>query len=84
MEISDEWCSSGISTGTGALNIFTRYINSGIQYTLISLQMTQSCDVVYMYKGQDALQRDLDRLKQWAHMNLMRVNKSKFKLLHLG
>ena len=26
----------------------------------------------------------MDRLKQWAQENLMRFNKSKFKVLHLG
>lgn len=41
------------------------------------------CGATEMPEGPDAIQRDLDRLRQWAQVNLMKFNKSKFRDLHV-
>ena len=42
------------------------------------------CGAADTPERQDGIQGNLDRLEQWAQVNLMRFNKSKFKVLHLG
>ena len=35
-------------------------------------------------EGQDAIQRDLDRFQKWTQVNLVRLNKTKYNIMHMG
>lgn len=45
---------------------------------------TKLCGAVNTLEGRDAIQRDLDRPETWGCVNLMKFNKAKHKVLHLG
>jgi len=66
-------------------NIFVSDMDSGIECTLSKFaDDTKPCGVVDTPEGRDAIQRDLGRLERWTGVKLMKVNKAKYKVLHMG
>ena len=71
--------------GPVLFNIVISDIDSRIKCTISKLaKVTKMSGVFNTPEGWDVTQRDLDKSENCAHVNLMRFNKAKSKILHLG
>ncbi|GAB0205606.1 triadin [Grus japonensis] len=70
--------------GLALFNIFVGDMDSGMECTLSKFANdTKLCGVVNTLEGRDAIQRDPDRPERWSHVNCMKFNKAKCKVLHV-
>jgi len=84
MKISDELCPSGVCTGTDVLYHWNQQWDRVHPQQLCRWYQVVWCSWQDWEIGWDAIQRDLDRIRQWVQVNLLRFGKATCKVWHLG
>ncbi|KAF4805028.1 hypothetical protein TURU_002534 [Turdus rufiventris] len=60
--------------------VIGRYITYALSKFVDDTKLSSAAD---MLEGRHGIQRDLDRLEEWANVNLIKFNKAKCKVLHM-
>ena len=85
VEASDECCPQRSILGLMLFNIYINDTDSGIEHTLGKFdddaKLSGATDTT---EGRDAIQRDLDELVKWPHVNLMRFKQGQVQSVALG
>ncbi|GAB0182103.1 hypothetical protein GRJ2_000675600 [Grus japonensis] len=75
----------GLVLGPVLFNIFVGDMDNGIECTLSKfVDDTKLCGTTDTLEGRDDVQRDLDRLEKWTHVNRIKFDNAKCKVLHVG
>ena len=70
--------------GLVLFNIFVGDMDSGIKVTRSRFaDDTKLSGAADMLEERDAIQRDLNRLQRWAHANLLKFSKAKYRVLNM-
>jgi len=75
----------GLLLGQAQLSTFVGDMDMRIECALRKfVNYTKLCSADNILEGRGDIERYLDRLEEWAYVILMKFNKVKYKVLHLG
>ena len=75
----------GLQVGLVLLNLFVADLDSAVECTFSKfVGDINFCDVVNTVKIRYAIQRDRDKLQRWVYENIVKINKTMCKDVHMG
>lgn len=85
VETNEECLSSGVSSGTSAVEHTCWQHGQWDQCTFSQFAKdTKLCSAADMLRGRDVVKDNLTRLERWVYGNLMKFSQAKYKLPHLS